>query len=72
MHWLYSDVTETASVQAAFEMIATKFGGVDIVVSNAGIALSGAIAELPEATLRTSFEVNFLPINGWPNRRSVS
>lgn len=53
-------------------MIATKFGGVDIVVSNAGIALSGAIAELPEATLRTSFEVNFLPINGWPNRRSVS
>lgn len=56
---LQCDVTETASVQAAFETIATRFGGVDIVVSNAGVALSGAIAELPEATLRTSFEVNF-------------
>lgn len=35
-------------------------------VSNAGVALSGAIAELPEATLRTSFEVNFCPSTGGP------
>lgn len=56
---LQCDVTDTASVQAAFAAISARFGGVDIVVSNAGIALSGAIGDLPEATLRTSFEVNF-------------
>jgi len=53
------DVTDAASVRAAFANIAETFGGVDIVVSNAGAAWQGRIGEVDEAILRKSFEVNF-------------
>jgi rhamnose utilization protein RhaD (predicted bifunctional aldolase and dehydrogenase)/NAD(P)-dependent dehydrogenase (short-subunit alcohol dehydrogenase family) len=53
------DVTDVASVNAAFERIAEEFGGVDIVVSNAGAAWQGRIGEVDEAILRQSFELNF-------------
>ncbi|HZO48192.1 MAG TPA: bifunctional aldolase/short-chain dehydrogenase [Xanthobacteraceae bacterium] len=53
------DVTDAASVSAAFDKIAETFGGVDIVVSNAGAAWQGRIGEVDEATLRQSFELNF-------------
>ena len=53
------DVTDAASVSAAFDKIAETFGGVDIVVSNAGAAWQGRIGEVDEATLRKSFELNF-------------
>ena len=36
-----------------------SFGGVDIVVSNAGAAWQGRIGEVDEAVLRQSFEINF-------------
>jgi rhamnose utilization protein RhaD (predicted bifunctional aldolase and dehydrogenase)/NAD(P)-dependent dehydrogenase (short-subunit alcohol dehydrogenase family) len=53
------DVTDPASVRAAFAAVAERFGGVDIVVSNAGAAWQGRIGEVDEALLRQSFEVNF-------------
>ena len=53
------DVTDPAAVRAAFDHIAEKFGGVDIVVSNAGAAWQGPIGEVDEKTLRDSFELNF-------------
>jgi rhamnose utilization protein RhaD (predicted bifunctional aldolase and dehydrogenase)/NAD(P)-dependent dehydrogenase (short-subunit alcohol dehydrogenase family) len=53
------DVTDAAQVDAAFAGIARRFGGVDIVVSNAGAAFTGAMAELDDAVLRKSFELNF-------------
>ncbi len=53
------DVTDAASVHAAFEKIAAHFGGVDIVVSNVGAAWQGRIGEVDEAILRKSFELNF-------------
>jgi rhamnose utilization protein RhaD (predicted bifunctional aldolase and dehydrogenase)/NAD(P)-dependent dehydrogenase (short-subunit alcohol dehydrogenase family) len=56
---LACDVTDAASVNAAFERIAENFGGVDIVVSNAGAAWQGRIGEVDEAILRKSFELNF-------------
>ena len=56
---LQCDVTDAASVQAAFDNIAACFGGVDIVVSNAGAAWQGRIGEVDEAVLRQSFELNF-------------
>jgi NAD(P)-dependent dehydrogenase (short-subunit alcohol dehydrogenase family) len=56
---LACDVTEDASVRAAFQQIAAHFGGVDIVVSNAGAAWQGRIGEVDEEILRKSFELNF-------------
>jgi NAD(P)-dependent dehydrogenase (short-subunit alcohol dehydrogenase family) len=53
------DVTDAASVKAAFAQVATAFGGVDIAVSNAGAAWQGRIGEVDEAVLRESFELNF-------------
>jgi rhamnose utilization protein RhaD (predicted bifunctional aldolase and dehydrogenase)/NAD(P)-dependent dehydrogenase (short-subunit alcohol dehydrogenase family) len=53
------DVTDAASVRAAFEQVVAAFGGVDIAVSNAGAAWQGRIGEVDEAVLRRSFELNF-------------
>ena len=46
-------------MRAAFDRIAEAFGGVDIVVSNAGAAWQGRIGEVDEAVLKKSFELNF-------------
>jgi rhamnose utilization protein RhaD (predicted bifunctional aldolase and dehydrogenase)/NAD(P)-dependent dehydrogenase (short-subunit alcohol dehydrogenase family) len=56
---LACDVTDPASVRAAFDRAAEHFGGVDIVVSNAGAALQSRIGEIEDAVLRRSFELNF-------------
>jgi rhamnose utilization protein RhaD (predicted bifunctional aldolase and dehydrogenase)/NAD(P)-dependent dehydrogenase (short-subunit alcohol dehydrogenase family) len=56
---LRCDVTDAASVRAAFAQVASAFGGVDIAVSNAGAAWQGRIGEVDEAVLRESFELNF-------------
>jgi NAD(P)-dependent dehydrogenase (short-subunit alcohol dehydrogenase family) len=53
------DVTDAVSVRKAFAQVSEAFGGVDIVVSNAGAAWQGRIGEVDEAVLRKSFEVNF-------------
>jgi len=56
---LSCDVTKAGDVRAAFEAVAKHFGGVDIVVSNAGAAWQGKVGHVDEATLRQSFELNF-------------
>ena len=56
---LVCDVTDPAAVHAAFDRIAERFGGVDIVVSNAGAVWQGQIGEVEDAVLRQSFELNF-------------
>lgn len=53
------DVTNPKAVRAAFDRIAEAFGGVDIVVSNAGAAWQGRIGDVDDDLLRKSFEVNF-------------
>jgi rhamnose utilization protein RhaD (predicted bifunctional aldolase and dehydrogenase)/NAD(P)-dependent dehydrogenase (short-subunit alcohol dehydrogenase family) len=56
---LACDVTDAASVRAAFDRVVETFGGVDIVVSNAGAAWQGRIGAVDESVLRQSFELNF-------------
>lgn len=53
------DVTDPASVTAAIEAVVARFGGLDILVSNAGAAWQGRIGDVDEAVLRQSFELNF-------------
>jgi NAD(P)-dependent dehydrogenase (short-subunit alcohol dehydrogenase family)/ribulose-5-phosphate 4-epimerase/fuculose-1-phosphate aldolase len=52
------DVTDEASTAAAFAGICRRFGGVDVVVPNAGIARSTPIADLSLADWREVQEVN--------------
>ena len=56
---IYCDVTNKESVKRAFNLISSKFGGIDILVSNAGTATGGSIAEVSDKILRKSFEDNF-------------
>ena len=53
------DVTDPEAVDAAFDEIVRRYGGIDIVVSNAGAAFTGSMAELDDEVLRRSFELNF-------------
>jgi rhamnose utilization protein RhaD (predicted bifunctional aldolase and dehydrogenase)/NAD(P)-dependent dehydrogenase (short-subunit alcohol dehydrogenase family) len=54
-----ADVTDPKAVRAAFDRAVEVFGGVDIVVSNAGAAWEGRIGEISDELLRRSFELNF-------------
>lgn len=53
------DITEEGAAARAVAACALCFGGLDILVSNAGAAVTGDIATLPDRTLRDSFELNF-------------
>ncbi|MEA5424361.1 SDR family NAD(P)-dependent oxidoreductase, partial [Synechococcus sp. CCY9202] len=53
------DVTDVAQVRQAMERVCLHFGGLDIVVSNAGAAWTGAMADLEDEALRDCFELNF-------------
>lgn len=55
---LAMDVTSEASVRAAFEETVLAYGGLDIVVSNAGIAHSAPVADMALADWERSFAVN--------------
>ena len=56
---LDTDVTNPDDVRRDFDAVVERFGGVDIVVSNAGAAWQGRIGEVDAKTLRESFELNF-------------
>jgi rhamnulose-1-phosphate aldolase/alcohol dehydrogenase len=52
------DVTDEAQVAAAFERLCLTYGGLDILVSNAGIAAPGPIDELDLLDWNKAFSVN--------------
>jgi rhamnose utilization protein RhaD (predicted bifunctional aldolase and dehydrogenase)/NAD(P)-dependent dehydrogenase (short-subunit alcohol dehydrogenase family) len=53
------DVTKPGEVARALAAVCERFGGVDILVSNAGAAWQGRIGEVSDEVLRKSFELNF-------------
>jgi rhamnulose-1-phosphate aldolase/alcohol dehydrogenase len=55
---LTMDVTSEASVRAAFEAAVLEYGGLDILVSNAGIAHSSPVDRMALADWERSFAVN--------------
>lgn len=55
---LSMDVTQAASVQAAFDRTAETWGGVDIVIPNAGIAHSAPITRLEVSDFERVMDVN--------------
>src|SRR5271166_6233545 len=53
------DVTQAAAARKWVEQTVTTFGGVDVLVNNAGGARPGAFAQLPDSAWRESFDLNF-------------
>ena len=54
------DVSDEASWEAAVDATVAQLGGLDIVVNNAGIEISGLISEVGADDLRKMLEVNVL------------
>jgi NAD(P)-dependent dehydrogenase (short-subunit alcohol dehydrogenase family) len=56
--WMRCDVTSEEEVGASFRRVALAFGGVDVVVSNAGAAAGAMIEELSREAWERSFALN--------------
>ena len=56
---LVCDVTKPEAVDAALADVAWHFGGIDIVISNAGAAFQGALLDVSEEVFQKAFALNF-------------
>jgi meso-butanediol dehydrogenase/(S,S)-butanediol dehydrogenase/diacetyl reductase len=56
------DVTDAAAVDAAVLLHVRGFGGLDVMVANAGIAITAPLVETTAADLRRTFDVNVLGV----------
>src|SRR5262245_54590961 len=57
-----ADVTSADDVARLMLAVQERWGGLDILVCNAGVGLFGPVETLPEAALRQAFEVNFFGV----------
>lgn len=57
------DVTDPQDVADAIRATADKFGGIDVLVNNAGIGYFAAVEESEEAEIRKMFEVNVFALS---------
>ena len=58
------DLTNAEEIRKSIEQTVAAFGGIDVIVNNAGYGMEGTIEELEEGKMRAIFEVNvFATIN---------
>lgn len=57
-----ADVADDASVRSAIAAVVARFGGIDIVVNNAGIGAVGTVEQNDDAQWQCVFDVNVLGI----------
>ncbi|HEU4556848.1 MAG TPA: SDR family oxidoreductase [Longimicrobium sp.] len=60
--WFECDVTDQAAIDRAVEGTVERFGGIDVVVANAGIASNGTVAVTPVDALVRVLEVNLIGV----------
>ena len=56
------DVTDEASIIAAFDAAEATFGAPDVVVANAGIVVPGQAIDVPAAGIRSVIDTNFVGV----------
>ena len=62
VHFLHCDVTKESDLEAAAQWMKTEWGGVDLVVNNAGVAQMGAITETSADDWQWAVEINLLGV----------
>ncbi len=60
----YCDLKNIKNIEGVFNKISEKYGGLDILISNAGMAEQGKIGTVDEKLFKDSFEINF-----WAHQR---
>lgn len=60
--WWEADVTDTEQLNATVELAAERFGGIDVVMANAGIAPAGFVRSIDPAAFERTIEVNVLGV----------
>src|SRR3712207_3763824 len=60
--WFEADVTDLAAMERVAEQAAGRFGGIDVVVANAGVAPHGTVASVDPAAFARTIEVNLLGV----------
>ena len=63
-------MTDPKAVERAFARVVDVYGGIDIVVSNAGGAWQGRIGDVADEDLKQSFDLNFWS-HQWVARTAV-
>jgi 3-oxoacyl-(acyl-carrier-protein) reductase len=58
LHGVQCDVTDSASVDAAFDQVESEHGPVEVVVANAGITQDGLLMRMPEDAFTTVLDAN--------------
>lgn len=58
--WFEADVTDTAAIEAAVQQTVERFGGIDVVIANAGIATGGSVRTIDPAAFERVIEVNLM------------
>jgi NAD(P)-dependent dehydrogenase (short-subunit alcohol dehydrogenase family) len=53
------NVDTRGDAQRAIDAGVTRFGGIDVIINNAGFGIVGAVEETPESELRSLLETNF-------------
>src|SRR5690625_2489322 len=54
----FADVTDDSSVRKAVDAVAAEFGGIDILINNAGVGAQGTIENNPDAEWHTVWDLN--------------
>jgi NAD(P)-dependent dehydrogenase (short-subunit alcohol dehydrogenase family) len=58
--WFEADVTDSAAIEAAVAGTVERFGGIDVVIANAGIATGGSVRTIDPDAWERVVEVNLL------------
>ncbi len=60
--WFEADVTDRAALDRAVAETVERFGGIDVVIANAGIAPFGTVATIDPAAFERTIEVNLIGV----------
>ena len=60
--WFEADVTDVTALERAVEATVERFGGIDVLVANAGIAPIGTVATIDRGAFERTIEINLLGV----------